>query len=285
LIFVVPFVYCRACTVEEIFVENMLELQIVLSQQPLGLVFDIDGTLSLIQANPYATQLWDGVSEDLEQARKHAHVAILTGRAVEDGARIVNVEGLTYIGNHGLEWCDGLPSIHKVKLVPEAYAYVQPGLDLFQIVEEHLDELPKVLLQRKSVGGSVNYRLSPNPTQARLRLLALLSEPAKCLHMRLVEGRGLVEILPPLAVDKGKALRRYIEHAGLKSVIFAGDDRTDLDAILEMKKLREEGISTLSIVVQDADTLPALLEHGDVMVDGVRRMAEQLHTIVTLLKG
>jgi hypothetical protein len=36
--------------------------------------------------------------------------------------------------------------------------------------------------------------------------------------------------------------------------------------------------------VQHADTLPALLEHGDMIVNNVEGMAEQLHAIVVLLE-
>src|SRR5947209_19008543 len=81
----------------------------VLQQRPLGLVFDIDGTLSPIVPTPDEAQLYPGIAQSLEQLKSRAHVAIMTGRAVADGARIVNAEGLTYIGTHGLEWCDGLP--------------------------------------------------------------------------------------------------------------------------------------------------------------------------------
>src|SRR5436305_2869917 len=95
-------------------------LRSILAQRPLGLVFDIDGTLSPIAPTPAEAHLYPGVASLLEQARRYAHVAIITGRAVEDGAAMVNVEGLTYIGTHGLEWCDGLPSSHPVQLLPEA---------------------------------------------------------------------------------------------------------------------------------------------------------------------
>lgn len=260
------------------------DLHTVLSTSPLGLVFDIDGTLSPIDSTPDTARLWPGVAENLERAKQYAHVAVLTGRAVRDGGRIVNVEGLTYIGTHGLEWSNGLPTPQTVQLLPEAQSYVEPGKHLFDLLEQHLPELPGVILQRKEVGGSVHYRLSPNLEQTRTRLFQLLEEPARRLHMRLGEGRAVVEILASLAVNKGQALREYVRRFALRGVIFAGDDRTDLDAVLEIKQLRQEGLTALSIVVQHTDTIPALLEHGDIIVNGVEEMAEQLHSIVTSLE-
>src|SRR5581483_7869291 len=102
-------------------------LQTVVAQRPLGLVFDIDGTLSPIAPTSASARLYPGVVSLLEQAREHAHVAIMTGRAIIDGAAMVKVEGLTYIGTHGLEWSNGLPSTHPVEVVPEALASIEPG--------------------------------------------------------------------------------------------------------------------------------------------------------------
>jgi trehalose 6-phosphate phosphatase len=256
----------------------------VLSAYPLGLVFDIDGTLCPISSAPDTAQLWPGVAEDLMRASHHAHIATLTGRGAQDGARIVNVEGLTYSSIHGLEWSSGLPTAETVHLLPEAEIYAEPGKQLFDLLEQYQEELPGVILLRKSVGGSVIYQPSSAPEQARAQILALLEEPARDRGMRLDENTGLIEILAPLPINKGEALRRYVHQHKLQGVIFAGDDRLDLDAILEIKRLRQEGIAALSIVVQHTYTLPAMLEHGDIIVNDVEGMAEQLRAIVLQLE-
>ncbi len=258
-------------------------LEKVLVQRPLGLVFDIDGTLSPIAPTSEAAQLYPGVVPLLEQARQHAHVAIMTGRAIDDGAAKVNVEGLTYIGTHGLEWSDGLPWLHPVQIAPGALEFVEPGKHLLDLVELHLSDLPGVRIQRKRIGGAIHYRLSPHPQRARQRILSLLEEPARQINMSLSEGKRIVEVRAPLAVDKGQALRRFVEHFSLQGVIFAGDDRTDLDAVLEIGKLRQEGITALAIVVQHPDSLPVLLEHADVVVQEVDGMVELLREIVERL--
>ncbi|GCE11132.1 trehalose-phosphatase [Tengunoibacter tsumagoiensis] len=256
------------------------KIQPLLMQSPLGLLFDIDGTLSPIAPTPDEARLYTGVEKLLRQASAYAHVGIITGRAVKDGARLVDVDGLTYIGTHGLEWSDGLPETHPIQLLPEALPYVEPGKELLDLVESHLTEFPGVIVQRKNVGGSIHYRLAPEPEQTRERLLALLREPAQRLQMRLGEGKRVVEVLAPLKINKGHALRRYVNHFGLRSVLFAGDDRTDLDAILEIETLRQEGYTALSIVVQHQDTLPALLEHGDIIVQEVEGMVQLFERIV-----
>ena len=67
-----------------------LNLQTILTKKPLGLVFDIDGTLSPIAPTPEEAQLYPGIVPLLERAREHAHVAIMTGRAIV----VQGVEGM-----------------------------------------------------------------------------------------------------------------------------------------------------------------------------------------------
>jgi trehalose 6-phosphate phosphatase len=261
------------------------QLTAVLAQRPLGLIFDIDGTLSPIAPTPEEARLYPGVAGLLEQVShcEKVHVAIMTGREIEDGAKMVNVEGLTYIGTHGLEWSDGLPWRHPVQLAAGALDHVAPGKYLLDLVETHLERFPGVIVQRKRVGGSIHYRLAPDKAATRERLLALLEEPARQVHMNLFEGKLIVEVRAPLAVDKGQALRAFAERFATRGLVFAGDDRTDLDAIRAMQELRQQGISAFSIVVQHADTLPELLEQGDMVVEGVPEMADLLKKMVGML--
>ena len=259
-------------------------LKTILAHWPLGLVFDIDGTLSPIAPTSDSAYIYPGVIPLLEQAKQHAHIAIMTGRAIDNGAPMVNVEGLTYIGTHGLEWSDGLPSTHSVEVIPEALDYIEPGKYLLDLVEQQLPNLPGVVVQRKRFGGSIHYRLATNPQETRERILAILEQPAREVHMQLSEGKRIVEVRVPIAVDKGHALRRFTERFKLQGVVFAGDDRTDLDAIKEIARLRAEGLAALSIVVQHPDTLPDLLEYADIVVQEVEGMAALLQEMVSLLQ-
>lgn len=261
-----------------------LDIHTLLKQRPLGLVFDIDGTLSTFAYKPDEARLDPGVVELLEQAKQHAHVAIITGRGVEDGAEIVNIDGLTYIGTHGLEWLDGLLTHHPIQLIPEALPYAEPGKYLLDYAEKELATVQGLIVQRKHIGGTLHYRLASNPEQARAQIFAVMEEPARSVNMRLREGKLAVEILAPLSVNKGDALRRFVERYGLRGVLFAGDDRTDLDAVLEVERLRGEGVAALSVVVQYSDTIPGLLEHGDIKVQHVAGMIELLHKIVDELQ-
>lgn len=260
-------------------------IQNILIEQPLGLAFDIDGTLSPIAPTPGQARLHPDAALLLEQARNYAHVAIMTGRAIDDGAAMVNVEGLTYIGTHGVEWCEGLPTTHAVQINPEALTYIQPGQQLLNLAAQMLADQPGVIVERKLLGGSVHYRLANNAEEVRETILAILREPARAHHFLLSQGKCVIDIKPALTINKGQALGSLVKRHNLKGVIFAGDDRTDLDAMLEIERLQHEGLQAAAIAVQAADTLPELLEHADIKVQGVEGMIQLLHEIVEQLRA
>ena len=270
-------------------VSDRTVLDTVLAQRPLGIILDIDGTLSPIAPTPDSAYLYPGVQSLLEQVRDLSpdiHIAIMTGRGIADGARIVNVDNITYIGTHGLEWSEGLPSTHPVQIVPEATPYIEPGKALLDFAEQHLAEFPGVIVQRKNVGGTLHYRGASDHEHTRERLLALMKEPTHRAGMRLGEGKMVVEILAPLTIDKGQGLRRYALQHNLRGIIFAGDDRTDIDAVEEAIRMRQEHpeqYATCTIAVQHHDTLLTLLEQADVIVQGVEGMSELLRSIVEKL--
>ena len=263
---------------------TQLDIQTVLAQRPFGMALDIDGTLSPIAPTPDEARIYPGVLSLLERAKKHTHIAILTGRSIDDGAGMLNIDGLTYIGTHGLEWSEGLPWLHPVEIIPEALNYYEPGKYLLDLVEQHLSELPGVIVQRKRIGGSIHYRLAPDPTETRQKLLSLLKQPARQVNMSLSEGKLIIEIRVPLPIHKGLALRQFVRRYSLNAIVFAGDDRTDLDAVTEITRMRKEGIAALSIVVQHHDILPELLAQADIVVQEVPGMVELLREMVTMLE-
>ena len=64
----------------------------------------------------------------------------------------------------------------------------------------------------------------------------------------------------------------------------AGDDRTDLDAVQEIERMRKGGITALAIVVQHPDTLPELLQQADIVVQKVPGMVDLLREMVEMLE-
>lgn len=258
----------------------------VLQTHPCGLTFDIDGTLSPIAPSPEAARLFPGVAGLLERLRPYARVAVITGRAVVSAAALVGVDGITYIGNHGLEWAEGLPEHHPIQLLPAAEAYRLSAQRLLTLAEQHLARSsPCVQIEHKSIGGTIHYRRCPDPVQIRQEILELLREPAQQAGLQLSEGKMAVELRVP-GLNKGQALQRFIEQHRLRGVLFAGDDTTDLDGVETLLSLRQEGIcpAAVTIAVRHPDTPSRLLERADLIVEGVAGMASLLEEMVLFLE-
>jgi trehalose 6-phosphate phosphatase len=263
---------------------SMVNIQTVLARRPLGLAFDIDGTLSPYVPAPQQARIYPGVVSLLEQAREYAHVAILTSRAVENAATMVNIDKLTYIGTYGAEWSDGLPWEYPVQVMPEAQAYIEPSRYLLDLVEEELSGLLEITLERKLLGGAIHYNHCPDPKRARQMILSVLEEPVRQANMHISEGEWTIEVKPPIPEEKGQAIRRLVQHFGLQGIVFAGDDIPDLSAFIEICQLRREDVVGLSVLVQHAHIVPTLVEHADIVVQEVEGMVELLHKMVDVLR-
>src|SRR5947208_983167 len=73
-----------------------------------AVVCDIDGTLAPIVMDPEDASVPVHTRELLTSLdRRYALVACLSGRRAADARRVVGVERLTYVGNHGLERLEG----------------------------------------------------------------------------------------------------------------------------------------------------------------------------------
>ena len=69
-----------------------------------ALVLDVDGTLAPIVARPELARVPEETRAELARlAGRYLLVACVSGRAGEDARRLVGVDGIAYVGNHGLE--------------------------------------------------------------------------------------------------------------------------------------------------------------------------------------
>jgi trehalose 6-phosphate phosphatase len=94
-------------------------------------------------------------------------------------------------------------------------------------------------------------------------------------------GRKVLEVRPPVRMDKGRGIERLMTGAGMGCALYAGDDVTDIDAFRGLRDLVAAGDlgSALCVGVRSDETPPALEEAADVLVDGpigVRRLLTTL---------
>lgn len=261
----------------------------VLARQPAGLLTDIDGTISRIAPTPDAATVDPAVAADLARlAGKLAVVAAITGRAATDAARLIGVPRLLYIGNHGLEWRLPATSATPAQTIvePAAVPYVALLAETLAEVERAVAAagLSGILIENKGVTASIHYRLAPDPVAARVALLPIARALATAHGFRLTEGRLVLELRPPVRISKGTALKALVERHRLAGVVFFGDDVTDLDAMAELRRLREAGqLAGLNVGVAVPESPPELHQLADLLVDRVDRATALLAAVADRL--
>jgi trehalose 6-phosphate phosphatase len=217
-----------------------------LSEDPdrAAILLDIDGTLAPIVPRPEQASVPSETRAELARlAGRYALVACVTGRARADAERVVGVEGITYVGLHGLE------------LDPQAERYRDTVRSFAETVDWPVED--------KGLAVSFHYRNVDDEEAARATLDAV-AERARAVGLHARFGRKILEILPPLEVHKGTAVRHMLERAGLSRALYAGDDRTDLDAFRALEGL-DLGVR---VAVASAEGPPELREAADLVVDG-----------------
>ncbi len=256
----------------------------ILRQTPAAVVTDIDGTISAIAPTPAEAMVDPGAHAALALLRERlAEVAVVSGRAPQDGAAMVGLPELTYVGNHGLERIvAGVPWTHPVAAAMQPA--IAAALAEIESAARAAADVPWLIVENKGVTGTIHYRLAPDPVAA-VALLEPLARAATGRHdLRLTLGRMILEIRPLLAVNKGTAIRELAHDLGLRGIVFFGDDVTDVDAFRALREMRQAGeASTLRVGVLGPETSPAVLAEIDVSVTGVAACAATLLALAARL--
>lgn len=232
-----------------------------------ALFCDFDGTLAPIAARPEDARLLEGVRPVIEELRGRARlVAFVSGRGLADLERLVDIPGCAYAGNHGME-------LHRVGERPQLADGVTDHLPAIRafVAAWPQERLAAADLRMEAKGAtvSVHARGARDPEAARL-LLAQIASDALDRGLVPTAGREVLEVRPPVAVDKGTAVRALLRDSGARAAMYIGDDRTDADAWRAMRALRTDGALDVAvgIAVASGEVSAAVREAADVEVPG-----------------
>jgi len=228
-----------------------------LSEDPAraAVLLDVDGTLAPIVARPDLAAVPGETRTELRRlVGRYALVACVSGRTGEEAARMVGVEGVVYVGVHGLE------------LAPEA--------ERWRETLRPFAALDWPWLEDKGLTVAFHWREAEDEGTATSQLdeVALRAEAAG-LEARW--GRKVLELRPPVEADKGTAVRSLLEARALNRALYAGDDTTDLDAFRGLDGLEV----AVRVAVASAEVPQGLLEAADLVVASPAELLDLLRRL------
>lgn len=204
-------------------------------------LFDYDGTLTPIVPHPDQAFLPEKTRCLLSaiQENPRFRVAIVSGRSLEDIRQRVGLEGIDYVGNHGVEIFMAGGGLTK-KVSPQTVSELSR---LKERLEPLLEGIGGIYLEDKGCSLAVHYRrVDPKEVISIFNVLRTQIQRAR-VPLWLTFGKKVFEIRLQSSIHKGKAVISLLERfRGNPMEVFPlyfGDDRTDEDAF---RVLNEKGL-------------------------------------------
>ncbi|NYB51648.1 MAG: trehalose-phosphatase [Methanobacteriaceae archaeon] len=244
----------------EYLFDNLRYLEAFKQDSSTGIVTDIDGTISKIAPTPDEAVVTSTMRRALVQLNeKFKLVAVISGRSVLKAREMVQVDGLLYVGNHGLEFLKD----DELCIRPEVEKYIPEINEAGEkLKNSELSSINGLIFEDKGLCYSIHYRLAQGEQNIREKILNSLKDDPVCKELKISEGRCLFELKPPVSYDKGTILHEIIEEHGLEKIIYLGDDITDFDAFSKLKELEKQGIIQGVGILVLSPEIPSYLKKG-----------------------
>ena len=245
-----------------------------------AVLLDVDGVLAPIVAQPDDAHMPETTRRPLiEIARRYGTVACVSGRRASDARRIVSLGSIAYLGNHGSEVLR--PGAVAPELDRELQAWTRrvQGF-MHKAYGEELKRL-RVRLEDKEAIAALHWRGVPDEEGAEQAIRAV-AERAEAAGYKTHWGRKVLEVRPPVRIDKGAGIVALLRDTDLAAAIYVGDDMTDIDAFRGLRELVAAGElgSALCVGVRSDETPEALEDAADVLVDGTRGVRKLLEALL-----
>jgi trehalose-phosphatase len=230
-----------------------------------AVLIDVDGTLAPIVDDPDdAAPLPEARDALASLAERFAVVGCVSGRPAEAARRLVGLDGLVYLGNHGLErlepGAETASGAVGLDGAEDAAARFADGLDGGRLASAGLR------LEDKGPIRALHWRGAVDEDAAE-RAAAAIAADAEAAGLALHRGRKVIELRPSVAFDKGTAISALLADRQVRHALYAGDDRTDVDAFRALHRMAERGDLATAVCVGIAsdESPPEVSAEADVV--------------------
>jgi trehalose 6-phosphate phosphatase len=245
-----------------------------------ALLLDIDGTLAPIVGQPSDARVPENVRQLLTQlSRQYGVVACVSGRRASEARALVSIGTISYLGAHGAEllragWTEPI-------LDPRLEDWVQRINEFGRQADTQDLRRLRVRLEDKGAILAFHWRGAPDEEAARAAIDAVAAR-ASALGLRTHWGRKVLEVRPPVQFDKGSGVTAFLAGTDAEAVMYAGDDRTDLDAFRAIVRLAEEGhiATAIRVGVRSEEGPEEIIDEADIVVEGPAGVRDLLRLLV-----
>ena len=256
--------------------ENILSFnEILQTKKRIILLTDYDGTLSPIQKHPDLATLPEEVRQVLVNISENKAfiLGIITGRALRQIKKLINIPGILYAANHGLE-LEG-PGIRFVS--KEARKARYRLWHIYMRLFKSLKHIEGILIEDKGLSVSLHYRSvkKSGDVEQFARILQDIIKPFldnKTLFLD--TGKMVYEIRPPVKWDKAITIKWLLtnyfplEFSADGLLIYMGDDKADIEVFDSLKGKgltvfvgNPSDTSTADYYVSSPEEVKVFLEH------------------------
>jgi trehalose 6-phosphate phosphatase len=245
-----------------------------------AVLLDVDGVLAPIVLHPDDAHMPETTRRPLiEVAKRYGVVACVSGRRASDARRIVSLGSIAYLGSHGSE------ILRPGAIAPELDRELQAWTRRVQTFArdafgEELQRL-RVRLEDKEAIAELHWRGVPDEEAAQAAVAAV-ADAAERAGFNAHWGKKVLEIRPPVRIDKGAGIVHLLRDRDLGAALYVGDDTTDVDAFRGLTELVEAGRlgHAVRVGVRSDEGPPALEEEADAMVEGTDGVRELLQSLL-----
>jgi len=233
-----------------------------------AILTDVDGTLAPIAARPEQAAVPAQARALLERlCESYGMVGCISGRRAAEAKRLVGLDRVAYAGNHGLELL--LPGEDQVRPDPSLAGRERAAADFLATLDAEELAVAGIRVEDKGPIQGLHWRGAEDERAGEARAHEIGVEAGRAgLEPRW--GRKVLELRPVGGGGKDAAVAGLLAMDGVTAAIYAGDDRTDLDAFRRLRELRESGelATAVCVGVVSPEAPPELPEESDLLVDG-----------------
>jgi len=244
-----------------------------------AILLDIDGTLAPIVRHAADAHVPEATRTLLiEIAKRYEVVGCVSGRRASTARQIVSIGTIAYVGNHGGELLR--PGASRPEVDDDLAAWTARVRDFAARAYTAEHQRIRVRSEDKDSIAAFHWRGAPDE-EAAAAAAREIAERAEAEGFAVHWGRKVLEVRPPVILDKGLGIEALLRGGPATSAVYVGDDTTDLDAFRGLRALVESGAlrSAVCVAVASDEAPPDLAREADLTVDGpggVRELLEAL---------